>query len=213
MEHALLIQSLCDDLRPVEPDKGYKPLIAATAVGAGASLIGLLAMWGVQPNLYTASVLLPFLGKAAFGTGLAYVAIKGIVAYARPAERAQRFRSYLSAVAAAATVAAIGILSESSASGLETALLGASWQSCSARIILLSLPLIAAMIYVVRQQAPVRLRDAGAAIGMFSGATASIIYALTCTESSASFVLIWYSLGISAATAIGAFLGPKFLRW
>lgn len=213
MDHALLIQSLCDDLRPVEPDKGHKPLITAAAVGSGASLLGLLALWGVQPHLDTAPTLLPFLGKAALGGSLAYVALKGVVAYARPAQSVQNFKSHLAVLAAGAVVAAIGIVAGSSASELETALLGASWQSCSARIMLLSLPLIAAMIYVVRQQAPVRLRDAGAAIGLFSGAAASVIYALTCTESSASFILLWYSLGISASTAIGAFLGPKFLRW
>jgi hypothetical protein len=213
MDHSLLIQSFCDDLKPVEPDNGHKAIIAGTAVGVAASLFGLLTIWGIQPDLDTAPALLPFLGKAALGTGLAYVALNGVIAYARPGESAHRFRSQLGAVAAVAVVAALGIFSDSSGSGLETALLGASWQSCSARIILLSLPLIAAMIYVVRQQAPVRLRNAGAAIGLFSGAAASVIYALTCTESAASFVLLWYSLGISAATAIGAFLGPKFLRW
>ena len=58
-----------------------------------------------------------------------------------------------------------------------------------------------------------RLRAAGAAAGLGAGAWAATIYCLHCPEASALFVLTWYSLGILLATAIGALVGPRFLRW
>lgn len=213
MDHSLLIQSLAQDLAPVKPDSGLEPLMTAAFVGAGASTIGLVTTLGVQPGLDASSALVPFAGKAALGISMAYVAFKGVIAYARPGLSAQRFQNHLTALAAIGAGALISLLANKPATEFGSALMGASWQSCSARIVLLSLPLIAALIIAVRQQAPVHLREAGAAIGLFSGATASVIYALTCTEASASFVLPWYSLGISVASAIGAFIGPKLLRW
>lgn len=44
----------------------------------------------------------------------------------------------------------------------------------------------------------------------FGGRT---IYALSCTETSSTCVLAWYSVGIAASTAFGALLGPRLLRW
>jgi hypothetical protein len=38
-------------------------------------------------------------------------------------------------------------------------------------------------------------------------------YALACPEVSLTFVAIWYSLGIALAGVLGAFLGPRVLRW
>ena len=70
-----------------------------------------------------------------------------------------------------------------------------------------------ALVFVVRQFAPTRLRATGAVIGLAAGAASATLYSLHCPEAGASFVLTWYSLGIAAATAIGAALGPRLLRW
>jgi hypothetical protein len=54
---------------------------------------------------------------------------------------------------------------------------------------------------------------AGLAAGVFAGSLAALGYALACPEVSITFVAIWYSLGIALAGALGAFLGPRVLRW
>jgi hypothetical protein len=81
------------------------------------------------------------------------------------------------------------------------------------RIVALSLPITAAIGWAVRRQAPVRLRQAGAAVGLAGGAISASLYALACTETSSAFVLVWYSAGIALSTAIGALLGPRAMRW
>jgi hypothetical protein len=61
--------------------------------------------------------------------------------------------------------------------------------------------------------APARLGSAGAAAGLVGGATGATAYAFHCAETSPGFVFVWYSLGLAAASAAGALLGPRMLRW
>ena len=90
---------------------------------------------------------------------------------------------------------------------------GATWRSCPLLIALLSLPILAAVLRLMRQLAPTRLRLAGAAAGFAAGAMAAIVYCLHCPELAASFVGFWYVLGMLVPTAIGAAIGPKVLAW
>jgi hypothetical protein len=38
-------------------------------------------------------------------------------------------------------------------------------------------------------------------------------YCFHCPEMSVAFWAVWYMLGMTLATLIGALLGPRFLRW
>jgi hypothetical protein len=80
-------------------------------------------------------------------------------------------------------------------------------------LLTLALPIFAGLLRSFRRLAPTRLRAAGAAAGLAAGAWAAAIYCLHCPEVSALFVLTWYSLGILLATAAGALLGPRLMRW
>jgi hypothetical protein len=93
------------------------------------------------------------------------------------------------------------------------AVLGHSWPTCPWSVLLLSLPALAATLALLRQRAPTRLHGAGAAAGLFAGALGAAGYALSCTEESAAFVAVWYTLGMALTTGLGALLGPRVLRW
>lgn len=90
---------------------------------------------------------------------------------------------------------------------------GATWRSCPLLIAMLSLPILAAVLHLMRQLAPTRLRLAGAAAGFAAGGMAALVYCLHCPELAASFVGFWYVLGMLVPTAIGAAIGPKVLAW
>lgn len=90
---------------------------------------------------------------------------------------------------------------------------GATWRSCPLLIAMLSLPILAAVLRLMRQLAPTRLRLAGAAAGFAAGGLAALVYCLHCPELAASFVGFWYVLGMLVPTAIGAAIGPKVLAW
>jgi hypothetical protein len=80
-------------------------------------------------------------------------------------------------------------------------------------VLLLSLPILGGLLWALRRLAPTRLALAGGTAGLAAGAWAACLYCLHCPETSAVFVLTWYSLGIALATGLGALLGPRLLRW
>ncbi len=92
-------------------------------------------------------------------------------------------------------------------------LLGHSWHTCSLSVFMLSLPTLAGCIWALRGLAPTQLRRAGAAAGLCAGALGAMGYALVCEETAPSFVAVWYTLGMVAASLLGALLGPRLLRW
>lgn len=94
-----------------------------------------------------------------------------------------------------------------------TLITGHSWLACPWLIALVSAPGLAASLISMRAMAPTQPRIAGFACGIFAGAVSSAGYAIACTESSPTFVALWYSAGILLVGVIGALLGPRVLRW
>lgn len=92
-------------------------------------------------------------------------------------------------------------------------LVGHTPLSCPTRIFSLSVPVLLVILWSLRGLAPTRLRAAGLAAGLLAGALAALGYALICRELSASFVAVWYTVGIALAAMLGAILGPTTLRW
>ena len=90
---------------------------------------------------------------------------------------------------------------------------GDTWTSCPFLVALLSVPVFAAVLWATRGLAPTRLRLAGAAAGLLSGAVGALVYSLHCPELAAPFLGFWYLLGMLIPTAAGALLGPRLLRW
>jgi hypothetical protein len=213
MTDQALIQSLCDDLTPVRPRIVEKQIALALTLGGAVSLVALASTLGIQPGLDTIAGGIPFAMKLGFALPLAALAFGAAKTLARPGNKPASLLIGVSTVTALLAVIAMAQFALAPHAQAAHVALGASWHSCSLRIAALSLPLMAGFGWAMRKQAPVRLREAGAAVGLASGAGAAAIYALACTEASASFVLIWYSLGIALATALGAALGPRLLRW
>jgi hypothetical protein len=91
--------------------------------------------------------------------------------------------------------------------------LGHTWRVCSPLILLLAVPIYACLVIAVRRLAPTRLALTGAAAGFAAGALAATLYGLHCPEQAAAFAATWYTLGIAAATALGALTGRRLLRW
>lgn len=91
--------------------------------------------------------------------------------------------------------------------------MGKTWATCPWLILVLAVPLLIGSMCAVRSLAPSRLRLAGAACGLASGALSALVYSISCDESAAAFVLVWYGGAIALATLIGALLGPRCLRW
>jgi hypothetical protein len=92
-------------------------------------------------------------------------------------------------------------------------ILGNSALRCPFLIALSAVPVFIAYLWILRSFAPTRLRLAGAAAGFAAGSIGAFLYSVHCGELAAPFIGIWYLLGMLIPTAIGALLGPRFLRW
>jgi hypothetical protein len=92
-------------------------------------------------------------------------------------------------------------------------LMGQSWWSCPLSIALIALPWLAVGLMYLRQMAPTRPAWSGASAGFLSGAVATVLYSLHCTETSYAFFSVWYVAGMGLSTAVGALLGRRYLRW
>lgn len=206
-----LIEALALDTAPAP---AVSPRLAAAAVLGGLMAFALLALGlGFRPDIAEAPATRMFWMKAFYTALLAIGGFWAVNHAARPAGSPRR--GMMLALLVFALLVAIGAWRFMGAApdARMPMLLGQSWRICPRNILMLGLPILAAVLLVVRGMAPTRLSLAGAAAGLFSGGLAATIYGLHCPEHTMAFVAVWYSLGVASVTALGAALGHWVLRW
>ncbi len=207
-----LIDALASDLRPVGRHRTEQDLALAVAAGGAVSIAIMLIIFGVQPGL-AGSAMGPLVLKLAYALAIAGVGSVAALRLSRPATPLHAVTPPLILlVAALAGLAAVQLFGLDQ-NDMVARIAGGSWQWCTLRIVALAIPIFAALIVMLRRQAPLRTERAGAAAGLVAGALSAALYAFACVEQSAAFVLIWYTLGIVATSALGWLLGPRLLRW
>ncbi len=211
--HDTLIDALAADVRPVSPHAAGRQIAQALVIGGGIALAGVVAVFGIQPGLDTFAQGAPLLVKSAYAISLAGIATALTLIIARPGAGSRNGWRWIAAPPAGLALVVLTELARAPMNNWPDMVMGESWSQCPWRIVALSVPVFVGLCVVIRGQAPTDLQASGAAAGLLSGAVAATAYALACPESSAAFILVWYSAGITLATAIGALLGPKLLRW
>ena len=185
------------------------PLAAAVL----ASVLLMLLLLGVRADLAQELAMPAFWMKVVFSAGLAAAAWLAVRRLSLPGARVAALPWSLAAPVLALWCVAGWSLLAAAPDERAGLFWGASWRYCPLLIALLSLPLLAATLRMMRSLAPTRLRLAGAAAGLAAGAVAALVYCLHCPELSAVFVGFWYLLGMLIPTALGALLGPRVLAW
>jgi hypothetical protein len=207
-----LVRLLAEDAAPARARTFAPRLLAAAAAGAAISAIVLLLWLGFRP-LAAAAATRPFWMKAGYTLVLAACGLAVALRLGRPGGRVG-----LAVWVVAAAVAMLGMMAghetmRAPAAQVPALWLGHTWAVCPVRIVALSTPVFALVLWAMRRMAPTRLRLAGAAAGLFAGAVGATVYGLYCEETTAAFVVVWYTLGVAACGALGALLGPRVLRW
>lgn len=213
MDTDALIEALARDTVPVPRHIAPVRLGLSLAAGMAVTLVVIAATLGFRPDLDLAMAGTMFWMKLAYTASLALIAIAALLTLIRPEARPPRWLWLLTVPVALLGLVSAHELAEMPHDDWVQMWFGQSWRVCSPLIAIFAVPIAGALVILVRQFAPTRLRATGAVIGLASGAASATLYSLHCPEAGASFVLTWYSLGIATATAIGAALGPKLLRW
>jgi len=208
-----LIASLAEDLRPTPPRAVERRIALALAAGMAVSALITATGLGIRADLLIALQGHIFWMKAGYVGALALVAGCASTRLARPDTTLPRWLWLFSLPVLILAALAAFELARTPAQGWMALWLGKSWKICPFLVLGLSVPIFLALLQALGKLAPTRLRSAGALAGITAGASAALVYCLHCPESSASFVITWYSAGIALAGLIGALLGPRLLRW
>jgi hypothetical protein len=207
-----LVALLAEDTGPAKA-RAYGPWLLLAALAGAAVSVAVLAAWlGFRP-LMPAMHSPPFWMKASYTTLLAAAALSGTVSLARPGGRIGA-----AVLLALATIGWLALMAghetmSAAPAAMQKLWLGESWNACPMRILALAAPVFVVVLWVMRQSAPTRPALAGAAAGLLAGAVGATVYGLYCGETTAAFVVAWYSLGMAACAAIGAAVGARFLQW
>lgn len=212
MRTADLIELLARDARATPPGVVNRRLLAALAAG-GLVTFAIVAL-GLHCQPLLAAAQQPWFWMKAAYTGLLTVA--GAIIVRRlsvPGARIGAAPLTAGLVIVAMLALGAGQIISAGPAGRVALWLGHTWKVCSPLILLLAIPIYASLIAAIRRLAPTRPALTGAAAGFAAGALAATLYGLHCPEQAAAFVATWYTLGIAAATALGAVAGGRLLRW
>ncbi|HEY1448564.1 MAG TPA: DUF1109 domain-containing protein [Caulobacteraceae bacterium] len=199
-----------------KPVRRMRPLtLVAPSAGVGLTLaLAVLAAWlGFQP-LASAVGASWFWMKAGYSLALALAGFLLLVRVARPGAPLGPAWILVAGLALAAIwMMAARASMRAPVQSQPHLWLGDTWKVCPWRILALAGPIFLVIVLGLRRLAPTRLALTGGAAGLLAGGLAAAVYGLYCQESSAPFVAVWYSAGIAVCALMGAWLGPRFLRW
>jgi len=208
-----LVRTLAADLAPVSPWYVARKLTVGVGVGVVLSAVLMLLVLGLRPDITH------MMGTGIFWLKQAYTLVFTILAgltaerLARPAANArQRILWLLIPLLLVFGMAAVQ-LSDVAAGARMPIVMGGSASVCPWRIFFFAIPPLAGLIWAMRDLAPVRLREAGAAVGLAAGGAGAFIYALHCSEDAVPFIAVWYTLGMALSALLGWIIGPLLLRW
>ncbi len=211
MKTSALIAVLAHGAGPAPRPRSARLLVLVVLGGAALAAAMAIAMFGLVPNAMSSG--------PSLGTKLVYAALLAATAgwlterLGRPAARASRPRFALLAVFAGMLAAALWAGAQVPPAQRAAFVLGHSWAVCAWYLLLLSIPALAAALWVLRGMAPVHPVRAGFAAGVLAGAAGAMGYSFSCPEASIGFVAVWYTLGIVFTGVLGSVVGPRVLRW
>jgi hypothetical protein len=208
-----LIARLTGDLKPVSPIAALERVGIGLGAGFTAATILMFLWLGLRPDLVAATATIPFWLKLAYTSALALAGASAVKRIAYPLGHVRLNTILFIATVAVICVLAIAQLIMTSGDQHYAMIAGHTMNVCTFYIVMLSLPLLAGNLWILRGLAPMRPTLAGAIAGVAAGAMASLIYSFHCDESAMPFVAIWYTFGVLIPGFAGAFMGRLLLRW
>jgi len=207
-----LIAGLSARLEPVPAGAVPRLFLAILGLGLAGSVALMLLALGPRPDLAKAIVSFGMWTKLAYTFALAGFGLWLVERLGRPGAPATA-PALMLALPVLVLVILSGMQMAQPGADTHALMMGHSADVCALNIVLVAAPSLVAVFWALRRMAPTRLGLAGAGAGLLAGAAGAFVYCFHCTESTAPFIAIWYTLGIGLTTAMGGFLGRWALRW
>jgi hypothetical protein len=182
-------------------------------LGLAGSTVLLVALYGVRSDMPELILTTMFWVRLVFPLAIIAAAMKLAERLGRPGAPL-KFAWFAVALPIVTMLLAAGSILMATPPGYRLQLmLGTTWRTTTASVVMLSFPSLTAMMHAMKQLAPTRLALAGAGAGLLAGAQGLLVYSLYCSEMAVPFWGVWYVLAIAITTAIGAAIAPHCLRW
>lgn len=213
MDTDTLIAKLTTDLRPVPSRAGEMTLRLAIAGGALTMVALFVVTFSLRPDLATAVHRFSFWMKLGYTVSIGSIGWIAVNPVWRPDAEPTAWARLVAPPVGLLAAIVVGEWQMTPSQDFEAFWFGSSWWQCPLRITFLAVPTAAATFYALSRLAPTDEAQAGTAAGLLAGGIAASIYCLCCGETSAGFVLVWYTLGMAIPTLVGRMAGPWLLRW
>lgn len=208
-----LIALLARDATPVKRAALPMRIGMLALLGAVAAFVILVPWLGIRPDLAEAVTGSTYWMKTLYTLGVGVAGFALAERLSRPGAKGRIGWALAGFFAAAIVAIAVSQIIATPPEQMHAALMGSSWDKCPWRILVLSLPGLAVILWAMRKFAPTRPALAGAAAGLLAGGIAATVYGLHCQEIAAPFVALWYSLGMISSAIVGSLIGSRLLRW
>jgi len=212
MSNESLIADLSSDLTPVQRRSMLREGGLVLALGA-AELMLFLGLGAMRPDMSHMAGS-PFLMWRVGSLGLlAAIACVLAIRSFSPTAQPRRGLMLACALAVAAIVGGVFVTPDGAS---ERALLDrinpASGIVCATWIFVLSLPIVALLGALMRRAAPTQPRLSALASGIAAGACGAFVFAFCCPFNDPLYVVVWYSIGCTAVTAVARWCLPRRFR-
>lgn len=214
MKTSDLVTLLGTNVEPVDRNRLRRTIVIAIPAGAALALGAMTFLFGIRPDLATPSASIFVSLKIIFTMGVLTLTSVYLLLIARPGgDRKTSIGIIAAPFIGIALLAAIS-LGSAPESYWHRMTFGQHWQEC-----LVSIPIIAVIPFTIlilalrHAAAPTDLVRAGALAGLVAGSISATGYALHCVDDSLPFVALWYGGTIGLCASVGAYLGPRLLRW
>ena len=212
MSHDALIADLSTDLAPVHRRSVAREAALLAAIGAG-ELALFLGMGLMRPDMAQA-IGTPWLSwKLASLALLAAIGCTTAIRSLNPAISPRRGLRVMLAATGAVLIA--GALVDPGSAGqapLAERVAPLHGMACAVAIIVLSLPMAAAMAVLMRRAAPTNPQASALAIGLAAGSWGAFVFAFCCPANDPLYVALWYLAGCAVVAVIARRLLPRGFR-
>ena len=208
-----LVSMLSTGVEPVDPGRIAWRYLFAVGGGSLAALVVMATSLKLNPALPRELSEPMFWVREAFCASLGMVGLIGSARLARPGRPLGLIPVGIALPVIAMWALAGVVLFSTPPPGRALLIFGRTARVCPFLIAMVATPVFFALIGALRGLAPTRLRLTGGIAGFAAGSIGALVYSLHCPELAAPFIGIWYLLGITLCATLGAWAGPRLLRW
>ena len=208
-----LLDDLASGLRPVRTRSAWRDGAIVAALAA-IELALFLMMGFMRPDMGHAVTEPSFWWKLATLGLVATIAVATALRSLDPSVSPSRGLRWAAGVCAVALLAGWGIDATRHAGVPLLARL--EWReglNCLFAMLVLTLPMLAALAVLMRRGAPVHRRESALAAGLGSAAWGAFVFFFACGHDDPLYIVFWYGLGCALVALAGRALLPLVTRW